>query len=318
MSIKGYSQEKVNRKSTQRRDGSGELDVFEATRYFSGCNEAAGYNGNLFSQKELREERQALGGRRMSLDMPSSASLPSQSHRVEQTKEKKYKQPSSPGGKLASFLNSLFNQAASKKKKSKSSSQSMKDEEEIPGGGRRKRRSSISLFQNISGNNDSRSLYASSTASGFRTPPAYIDTPTKAYKDPKSYSDHKYVVSLPKYIGKVNSVSSQDEAVDEKKNMDLSWLDDKFRFIDEFSEKDKNMFKTDRIYVDKFSSEKKNLFKKAVVDHEVDDGAESDSSSDLFELGNYNIGSYSNDLPVYETTHMESIKRGPPITNGPF
>ncbi|PIA63203.1 hypothetical protein AQUCO_00200903v1 [Aquilegia coerulea] len=316
MSIKGFSQEKVHRKSTQRRDGSGELDVFEATSYFSGCNEAAGYNANLFSQKELREERQTLGGRRMSLDMPSSASLPSQSHRVEkQTKEKKYKQPSSPGGKLASFLNSLFNQAASKKKKSKS----MKDEEEIPGGGRRKRRSSISLFQNI-GNNDSRSLYASSTASGFRTPPAYIDTPTKAYKDPKGYSDHKYVVSLPKYTGKVNSVSSQDEAVDEKKNMDLSWLDEKFRFIDEFSEKDKNMFKTDRIYVDKFdkfSSEKNNFVKKqAVVDHEVDDGAESDSSSDLFELGNYNLGSYPNDLPVYETTHMERIKRGPPITNG--
>ncbi|KAK3184007.1 hypothetical protein Dsin_031293 [Dipteronia sinensis] len=62
-------------------------------------------------------------------------------------KEKKYKQPSSPSGRLASLLNSVFLQSSSKKK-SKSTTQSMKDihEEESPGGGRRKWRSSISHF----------------------------------------------------------------------------------------------------------------------------------------------------------------------------
>jgi hypothetical protein len=50
----------------------------------------------------------------------------------------------------------------------------------------------------------------------------------------------------------------------------------------------------------------------------VDDGTESDSSSDLFELQNYDLaGTYSNGLPVYETTRMDSIKRGAvPISNG--
>ncbi|KAM1683997.1 hypothetical protein TB2_034698 [Malus domestica] len=102
----------------------------------------------------------------------------------------KYKQPSSPGGRLASFLNSLFNQSASKKKKSKSSAtQSMKDEEESPGG--RRRRSSISHFRSSS-TRDAKSVYSSSS-SGFRTPPPYSHAQTaasKSYKDLRSYSDN--------------------------------------------------------------------------------------------------------------------------------
>ena len=50
-------------------------------------------------------------------------------------------------------------------------------------------------------------------------------------------------------------------------------------------------------------------------DDDDDDGADSDSSSDLFELQNYDLGCYSSGLPVYETTNMDSIKRGPPISN---
>ena len=103
-------------------------------------------------------------------------------------KEKKHKQPSSPGGRLASFLNSLFSQSASKKKKSnKSSSQSMKDEDESPGG-RRRRRSSISHFRSSS-TADSKSLY-SSLSSEFRTPP-YVQTPTKSCKEFRTFSSEK-------------------------------------------------------------------------------------------------------------------------------
>ncbi|KAK3232066.1 hypothetical protein Dsin_003947 [Dipteronia sinensis] len=93
-------------------------------------------------------------------------------------KEMKYKQPSSPGGRLASLLNSLFLQSSSKKKKSKSTTQSMKDihEEESPGGGRRKRSSSISHFRSSpsSTTSDSKSFYSS----GFRKSPPYAHTHT--------------------------------------------------------------------------------------------------------------------------------------------
>lgn len=305
--------EKVYKKSFHRRNDSGELDVFEAARYFSGYNEAVGYNGAAFPQKVMREDRQSWRGGRISLDVPMRNTLPLQSHGMEkQMKEKKYKQPSSPGGRLASFLNSLFNQTASKKKKSKSTTQSMKDEEESPGG-RRKRRSSISHFRSSS-TTDSKSIYSSSS-SGFRTPPPYAHTPTKTYKDLRSYSDHKQVVYLSKFNGHVKSNALQNEASDDKRSTDLAWLDEKFTFTNGLSEKTKNLgngfSEKERIWVDQYPAEKE--YRKF---NQVDDGAESDSSSDLFELQNYDLGYCSSGLPVYETTHMDSIKRGAPISNG--
>lgn len=314
MSITALSDpDKFYKKSFHRRNDSGELDVFEAARYFSGYNEAAGCNGTAFTQKIMRDEKQGCRVGRMSLDVPMRNSFPQQSHGVleKQMKDKKYKQPSSPGGRLASFLNSLFSQSASKKKKSKSSSQSMKDEEESPGG-RRKRRISISHFRSSS-TADSKSIYSSSS-SGFRTPPPYnAQTPTKSYKDFRSYSDHKQVVSnLSKH--KV----LHNEALDvDRKNKDLHWLDEKFEFSKGFSEKCKNscsnvFLEKDRIWVERYPPEEKEFVKFS----EVDDGAESDSSSDLFELQNYDLGYCSSGLPVYETTDMDSIKRGAPISNG--
>ncbi|XVF85780.1 hypothetical protein PTKIN_Ptkin17bG0145000 [Pterospermum kingtungense] len=307
MSVTGVSDpERVFKKSFHRRNDSGELDVFEAARYFSGYNEAAAaaatsYNCVTFTQKIMREDQRLQpwrsGGGRISLDvavpMRSSNSnhLPQQTHHhhvVEKqvnNKEKiKYKQPSSPGGRLASFLNSLFNQTGSKKKKSKSTTtQFMKDhhEEESPGG-RRKRRSSISHFRSSSTTADTKSFYSSSS-SGFRTPPPYAHTPTKSHKEFRSYSDHhKQVVSLSK---QTKSTTDQQKNRNRADHRSGSEERDQFR---------------------KFSE---------VVDDD-DDGADSDSSSDLFELQNYDLGIYSSGLPVYETTHMDSIKRGAPISSG--
>ncbi|XWS34217.1 hypothetical protein CRYUN_Cryun21dG0021500 [Craigia yunnanensis] len=318
MSVTGVSDpDRIFKKSFHRRNDSGELDVFEAARYFSGYNEAASYNCATFTQKIMREERQPWRGGRISLDVPMRNPLPQQTHVVEkQIKEKKYKQPNSPGGRLASFLNSLFNQTGSKKKKSKSTTQSKKDEEESPGG-RRKRRSSISHFRSSS-TADIKSFYSSSS-SGFRTPPPYAHTPTKSYKEFRSYSDHKQVVSLSKNnnIGQTKSTALQNELLDDKRNTtDYSRLDEKFKFNDGYSEKHKNLGtrnqEKDRNWTDRCPSEEKERRKF----REVDDGADSDSSSDLFELQNYDLGIYSSGLPVYETTHMDSIKRGAPISNG--
>ncbi|KAK4260969.1 hypothetical protein QN277_004026 [Acacia crassicarpa] len=308
------------------RNDSGELDVFEAARYFSGYNEAVGYNNGCsgFTQKIImREDHRHSGHRgRISLDMPMRSLLPQHFHSLEKHgggKEKKHnKQPSSPGGRLASFLNSLFSQSASKKKKakSKSTSQSMKDEDESPGG-RRLRRSSISHFRSSSTTADSSKSLYSSFSSGFRTPP-YVQTPTKSCKEFRTFSENQKqnqqqaAVSVTKCnynnIGHVKSTSFQNVTLwDDKKKRDHQ----KPTILDE-------NYKTSRNVV----SEKQcpppeeKEFKKFI--NEVDDGAESDSSSDLFELQNYDLGYYPSGLPVYETTNMDNIKRGEPISNGPL
>jgi hypothetical protein len=194
----------------------------------------------------------------------------------------------------------------------------MKDDDESPGG-RRKRRSSISHFRS-SGTTDTKSLYSSSS-SGFMTPPPYTHTPTKGYKEFRSCSDHRQIVSLPKQnVGIVKSIAFRNEILDDKKNTDLSWLEEKYKFNDGFSDqkvprnRGNQHLEKDRTWVDQYPSEEKECRKF----DEVDDGTESDSSSDLFELQNYDLaGTYSNGLPVYETTRMDSIKRGAvPISNG--
>ncbi|XP_058070529.1 protein BIG GRAIN 1-like E [Magnolia sinica] len=270
---------KATKKVAHRRNDSGELDVFEAARYFAGA-----FTGATSPPKSMREERLLWSGGRKSLDIPMQHNQHhSFSHRLEKhPKEKKSKQPRSPGAKLASFLNSLFSQTSSKKK-SKSSSHSMRDEGESPNG-RRKRRSSISHFRSISAM-DSQYMYSSRSASGFRTPP------------PKVCGDVQ-----PRSV----TVYTSNESHDEKKDLGWDWLDQRFGFNDGFLEKNGTLF-------DEIPSKERN-FKK--VCGEVEDCGESDSSSDLFELQNYDLGVYSNGLPVYETTHVGPIKRGAPIASG--
>lgn len=312
-------QEKNYKKSLHqiRHNDSGELDVFEAARYFSGASEISGSN---FTQQKIMRS-----GGRISLDISmmssstSRSSIPAQTphhrhhlHVLEKaTKEnnnnkKKYKQPNSPGGRLASFLNSLFSsQISSKKKKSSkssSSTQSVKAENESPSG-RRKRRSSISHFPSVSTMNsnssDSKSSIYSSSSSGFRTPPPYSKSTApkrnSSYKDLRSYSDHKPVVmstNLSKNSGHVKFTTSTNG---------FSSSSEKFKTSGN-GLLDHNTPLEERDQYIKFINE---------VDNIDDDGADSDSSSDLFELPNYDLSG----LPVYETTHMDSIKRGVPITS---
>ncbi|XP_009773226.1 protein BIG GRAIN 1-like E [Nicotiana tabacum] len=338
MSITGIhpeTTEKMSKKIIQwRNNDSGEIDVFEAAKYFSGANEEyySGYNCNNGQSFHNNNNKQNLRGGRMSFDMPmmrNSSLLPTQTNTTTTTyimekpmiknkDQKKYKQPSSPGGRLASFLNSLFNQTSSKKKKSsKSSAQSLKDEDESPSG-RRKRRSSISHFSfrsssittTISTNtntttnsSDSKSIY-SSLNSGFRTPPPYTPTPTKSYKDFRTFSDQQQVVKYKQ------TAVLQHEVCGDKKSMDYSW-DEKLKLSKNNGEK----------YIKSTNSglsyEKSKTYNKVVDVDDNDDGADSDSSSDLFDLPNIDLDFYSSSgLPVYETTHMDNIKRGAPISSG--
>ncbi|KAE8705382.1 REVERSIBLY GLYCOSYLATED POLYPEPTIDE 3 family protein [Hibiscus syriacus] len=298
MSVTGVSDpDRMLKKSLHRRNDAGEVDVFEAAQYLSGYNDTVSYNCATFSQKMMG---------RVSLDVPMTMSntFPQFAHLVEkQIKDKKYKQPSFPGGRFATFLNSLFNQRGSKKKKSKSTTQSKKDEEESPGG---RRRSSISHFRSSS-TADTKSFYSSSS-SGFRTPPSYAHTPS--YKEVRSYLDRKQV-------GPTKRTALHNAVIGEGKNTkttDYSWLDEKLKFNNGYSENHKNTggvrHQKGPNYRDRYPLDEKEIMKF----NETDDGADSDSSSDLFEL-NYDLSIYSSGLPVYETTHMDTIKRGAPIAN---
>ncbi|KAH7833706.1 hypothetical protein Vadar_008889 [Vaccinium darrowii] len=285
---------KIYKNPFHRRNDSGELDVFEATRYFSGATEVSGCRSEIISLQVPPRNSSPSNSKTQVMDKP-----------IMTTENKKSNnQPNSPGGKIAHFLNSLFNQTGSKKKKKSKSTtpQSMKDHEfdESSQGGRRKRRSSISHFGGAPVADPKPSLSASN--SGSRTPPPYANTPTKAYKDLRSYSDHK-LVSF-------------------QKRAECAFLDGKLNFPSGCTEKIKTFgnggLVKDGIWDGKCQTETKELRKfDDLVDD--DDGAESDSSSDLFELKNYDLGYHcSSGLPVYETTHMDSIKRGAPrsISNG--
>ncbi|RVW42167.1 hypothetical protein CK203_094615 [Vitis vinifera] len=219
----------------------------------------------------MREERQGWRGGRISLDMPMRSSLPTQSsHAVEkQMKEKiKYKQPSSPGGRLASFLNSLsIKQTPRRRNQSPQHSRSRMKRRARVGGGK------------------------GGAALAISGVPALL------------IPNHRQVVSLPNYNnGNVKATGLRNEALDEKRIKELVWLDEKFKFSSGFSEKHKNfsngLSEKDRIWVDEYPSEEKEFRK---LD-EIDAGAESDSSSDLFELQNYDLGCYSSGLPALESS----------------
>ncbi|CAF2191945.1 hypothetical protein YC2023_092411 [Brassica napus] len=321
MSMKGISSaepDKVSKRmsSHKRTDAySGELDVFEAAVYFSGYNDFSSgdhRHTQKYSYNAAREENRRRwgilgGGRRRSLDLPMRYS--EQVHHLHQDHPEKqdvtiikerfgnvrHKQPSSPGGRIANFLNSLFHQAGSKKNKSKAKPTDREVEEEIPGGGwmRRRRRSSISHLLGSSKSNStatttsssSKSLFSSSS-SGFRTPPPYLNTPTKNYKQFLNFT----------------STTNQVEVLEEKKiNKELSWLDEKLRVMENLSEKDKFWADHDGDIDDDDDDEARRIKSKG-KDY---DGMESDSSSDLFELQNYELS--RGGLPVYETTNVANI-----------
>ncbi|XP_022149082.1 protein BIG GRAIN 1-like E [Momordica charantia] len=260
--------DKIFKKSFHRRNNSGELDVFEAARYFSGCNEVS-YTGGGGYQKIFREDH---GGRRgagrMSLDLPIRTNvvpLPPPPYTAEKQtiKEKKHRQqPSSPGGRLANFLNSLFNQSASKKKKKPKNP--IKSEDQEIGSAGRKRRSSLSnLIDSKSSSNFS--------VSGFRTPPTpncTLQTPNKNYKEIRTLlsSSNNNLGN-----GSFNQVAYNNNY---KQNSDRH---------------------------------QENEIRKI---NGLDEGADSDSSSDLFELRIGDFDCYSSSgLPVYETTNIHTIKR---------
>ncbi|XP_073290951.1 protein BIG GRAIN 1-like E [Primulina huaijiensis] len=294
----------LNKISFQWRNYSGELDVFEATQYFSGANETPGYISPNLEQNRVKNVR------RMSLDLPKSNIISPQNHvTTNQMKEKKKnKQPSSPGARIARFLNSLFNQKSVKKKKLKSGGTINDLEVENPVDQRRR---SISHFPVTNYAVDSKSIYSTSS-SGFTTH-VHANTPTKSYREFSSFSDPlQHAISVPKTSNENFKPGFLKNEYDVKTNTDYASSDEKpssrngssTKVFRNGSSKASDHKKCPTNYwVENYSSEGQEFRK-------FSHGGDSDSSSDLFDLPNYDMGFCSSTgLPVYETTQMDRIKK---------
>ncbi|XP_073133304.1 protein BIG GRAIN 1-like E [Henckelia pumila] len=251
------------------RNDSGELDVFEAAQYFSSAVDDQ-IQGNIKFIGEERQQYQVQRASRMSLDSIMRDEIISstpQDHQAKDSynKNKKYRalQPiiSSPGGKLASFLNSLFNQTISKKKRKSQSinPKNLQEKETRPGERLREiRRSSISHFRSINTKNVNLCFMQ-------------LSTPTK----PAAGKPVK-----PKCLGNEFCSEKDDDGSwwiqDQKLGSNKNWMDDPY-----------------------YTSEEKEFRKFS----DGDDGGDTDSSSDLFELPNC-------DFEFYQTTRVNSIRRG--------
>ncbi|KAM7276007.1 hypothetical protein ACFE04_017873 [Oxalis oulophora] len=256
-----------------RRNHSGELDVFEAAGYFSGYNEQESvfYNN---TQKLMR---------RTSLDSPVIRNTTSTTTNVTTTLDHQEKQKplfSSPGSKIATFFNSLFNQ----NKKTKASITKTQSFEE-DGVGKRKRRSSINGYFRSSTTTTHDQYYSKS---GFRTPPVTVAIASSydVYTPTKSVKNHKHVVSS-LMLQNVNIHNNVDVIPLHNGNL-YNLLDEELKLHD--------IGKTElnRNWVDPHECAIK---EKEYCFNEDDDGAESDS--DLFELKNCDLlGTYSTALPV--------------------
>ncbi|XP_039115123.1 uncharacterized protein LOC120250378 isoform X2 [Dioscorea cayenensis subsp. rotundata] len=105
-------------------------------------------------------------------------------------------------------------------------------------------------------------------------------------------------------------------------NDDHTWMAEKARFRERFFKNYKfasngavenkwvlkgNSAWKDKVWANEMKAKERRGFKRVVLEEE--DGGESDSSSDLFEIKSFCSGTLSSDLPVYGTTDMEFVKR---------
>ncbi|XP_038982927.1 protein BIG GRAIN 1-like E [Phoenix dactylifera] len=302
----------VRSRRAHRRHDSGELDVFEAVRYFAGAMDEVGLAGRIGPQRVIREDRVLWREERKSLDTPMTTIPPQACQGVEKyhSKERKCKQPSSPGTRLASFLNSIFNQTGSKRKsKSCTTAKSSKDGElEERPGGRSRRRSCHSRS----------------------TPPPHTSIPAKSQEE--QCRSYKLAHGQPK----VATFCPQREVWDERRVQGETWLAEIAKFSDRLHDKSKVLGggKLDVAWNEGLLENrwvlhrnKEGFFEKhgecgdefrRKEESMEDNGGETDSSSDLFELKNIEFGEFSSGLPFYGTTEMEIVERGSSITSVPF
>ncbi|RZS21090.1 hypothetical protein BHM03_00053678 [Ensete ventricosum] len=242
---------------------SDEIDVFEATWYFSGGIDGAG----LGLQRAMREERVISRGGDRSLDaLARSARPPQQSKKVEnQSKDKKSRQPSSAGRRLASFLNSFIKQATSKKKSRALNPTESKEAASFEKMHAGRRKGSINCSQRMKSNDYS------------------ILCARESCCNSKSSGHRKYA-----------PFCSQREAWCDKRVIDEDWLVERCNSMDGYpenkwltSEAGNRLLDKEALWSEEFMKKQEKWFRRT---EEEEDGRGSESSSELFELKNYDLG----------------------------
>ncbi|CAL9151604.1 unnamed protein product [Musa hybrid cultivar] len=242
---------------SRRWNDSGELDVFEAALYFSG--EVTDVDLGL--QRAWRTERRGS-------DTPTEATLFHQPRKVEsQFKDKKHKQPCSPGGKLANLVSSFFHQAASKKKsKAVSPSQSFKEEyaERLA----RRSRKSINHPEIMRGRDYSDSIFSSDRRSGTGVSSPYPIVPLSSERE-NWYDKRVAGAFLLAERSKLITDGFAGNTWVEKGSCRMLHNREAHQWAEAFIEKEDKCRRREE-------------------EEEEDDGG-SDSSSDLFELKSYDL-----------------------------
>lgn len=208
---------------------------------------------------------------------------------------KKVKQPISPGGKLASFLNSLFNTNSSKKQKmtttttsSSSSSKGLKYSTSTPSTASTYSRSCLSKTPSSAGRFERRSV---------------------------RFCPVSTVIAVDKEY-------SEDQSVNNNEDLKVQIME-KHRRVEEVAKELLKNYHHGRNYQNDVIINNKNNNNNNILRFDVEDEDEDEEddvsccSSDLFELENLlEVGvdrRYREELPVYETTHVNTNRA---IANG--
>ncbi|PIA27725.1 hypothetical protein AQUCO_07600113v1 [Aquilegia coerulea] len=218
---------------------------------------------------------------------------------------KKVKQPISPGGRLATFLNSLFTAGNTKKAKLSNSVNGIEDL-------RSERKSKSTQTSTCS----SASSFSRSCLS--KTPSSRGAKSTNGTKRSVRFYPVSVIVDEDSRPCGQKSIYEQQQQQQQSKVVSMN---EEFKY--HLMEKNRKIEEAAREFLKSYQD--KNLEKKKCdyemrdvhQDYEDDDDedAESYASSDLFELDNFaSIGNerYREELPVYETTHLEKNR---PISN---
>ncbi|KAJ4950777.1 hypothetical protein NE237_027609 [Protea cynaroides] len=217
---------------------------------------------------------------------------------------KKAKQPISPGGRLAGFLNSLFTAGNPKKAKISSSSVASGDDERKSKSAQASTCSSASSFSRscLSKTPSSRGKLINGMKRSVRFYPVsvIVDEDCRPCGHKSLYEDDPNLMAVAA-VGKIGEPPLHDKELQ-------FHLMEKNRRVEEAA---RDLLKN---YQKKCDFDMRNLHDKD--DDDDDDDAASYSSSDLFELDNLaaiGIERYHEELPVYETTHLNTNRA---IANG--
>lgn len=152
----------------------------------------------------------------------------------------------------------------------------------------------------------------------FRTPRSHVQTPTKSYKELLSFSRFNRNVKSAVGLEKPAAAGMEEKRMRKLLEEGCCNLEEKWKLrsngVVEKQKKKNFSSEKDRVWVEKLVVADEHEHE--IDEHEEDDGGETDSSSDLFELQIYDLDYYSNGLPVYESTNIDTIKRRNSVSSG--